>query len=144
MSTHTLNLTPAIYQYFQAHAYRELPILTQLREKTLARFPELAHMEISPEQGQFMHLLAKMIQARKILEIGTFTGYSALWMALALPANGKLVTCDIDAVTTGFAQDFWRQAGVNEKIELRLAPALATLPELLAGGGADSFDLAFI
>lgn len=144
MSTHTLNLTASVYHYFQAHAYREPPVLSTLREKTLQRFPELAQMEISPEQGQFMHLLVKMIQARKILEVGTFTGYSALWMALALPADGKLVTCDINAETTGFAQDFWRQAEMEKKIELRLAPAATTLQELLALGAGNSFDFAFI
>ena len=118
MSNQTLNLTPEVYQYYRTHACRELAILAQLREETASRFPDLAMMQISPEQGQFMHFLIKAARSKKILEIGTFTGYSALWMAMALPADGKLLTCDIDPATTALAQDFWARANLNNKIGL--------------------------
>ena len=144
MSTSTLNFTPPVYQYFQAHAFREPAILTKLRETTLQQFPDQVHMEISPEQGQLMALLVKMLKAQKVLEIGTFTGYSALWMALSLPATGKLVTCDIDPIATVLAQNFWRQAGMETIINLKLQPATLTLQALLADGQGNSFDFAFI
>lgn len=144
MSTQTLNLTPAVYQYFQAHSCREPEILARLREDTLRQYPESAQMQISPEQGQFMQLLVKMLQGRKILEIGTFTGYSALWMALALPEHGKLITCDINEDTTSFAQKYWGQAKLTAKVTPKLAPAKVTLQELIANGEENSFDLAFI
>lgn len=144
MSIKTLNLTPELYDYYQAHAYREPEVLAALRQETLKRFPNSAHMEISPEQGQLMHLLIKLIQANRVLEIGTFTGYSALWMALALSAEGKLITCDIDEATSKLAQDFWHKAGLTQQIELKLGPARATLEDLIQTGYQDSFDFAFI
>lgn len=144
MSNQTLNLTPEVYQYFQQHAGRETDILAQLRIKTLRQYADMAQMQISPEQGQFMQFLVKALAAQKVLELGTFTGYSALWMALALPAEGRLVTCDIDEETAAVAQDFWRQAAVADKIEFKLGPAADTLQELLNKGAANSFDFAFI
>jgi predicted O-methyltransferase YrrM len=101
-------------------------------------------MQIGPEQGQFMALLVKLIGARRCIEVGTFTGYSSLVVALALPADGTIVSCDINPQTTAIAQQFWREAGVAERIDLRLQPAAKTLAELLAAGGAGGYDFAFI
>lgn len=142
MSARTLSLTDSLYEYVLAHGVREPPILARLREATRA-LPD-ATMQISPEQGQFMALLVKLIGARRCIEVGTFTGYSSLVVALALPADGRIVSCDIDARTTAIARQFWREAGVAERIDLRLQPALKTLQELVAQGGAGSFDFAFI
>jgi caffeoyl-CoA O-methyltransferase len=104
----------------------------------------MAGMQISPEQGQFMALLAELIGARRAIEVGTFTGYSALCVAQALPADGKLIACDISEEFTSVARRYWAKSGIADRIELRLAPALDTLKSLLAGGGAGSFDFAFI
>lgn len=101
-------------------------------------------MQISPEQGQLMALLTKLTGAQRVLEIGTFTGYSTLVVALAMPAHGRIITCDVDADNTAIAMRHWQAAGVADKIELKLAPALQTIESLLAGGAAASFDLAFI
>jgi hypothetical protein len=116
--------------------------LARLREET-AEMP-LAVMQISPEQGQFMALLAELIGARRVLEVGTFTGYSALAVALALPADGRIVACDVNEDTTAVARRYWAEAGVADKIELRLGPAVDTLEALLAEGGGETFDFAFI
>jgi len=101
-------------------------------------------MQISPDQGQFMAMLVRLIRAKNIVEVGTFTGYSALCMALALPQNGRLVACDISEEWTGLGKPYWESAGVSHKIDLRIAPALDTLDQLIADGHQDSFDLAFI
>jgi predicted O-methyltransferase YrrM len=101
-------------------------------------------MQISPEQGQLMALLVQAIGARRAIEIGTFTGYSALWVALALPADGKLVCCDVSAEWTAVGRPYWDKAGVAGKIDLRIAPATETLDRLLAGGGTGAYDFAFI
>jgi predicted O-methyltransferase YrrM len=101
-------------------------------------------MQIAPEQGQFMAMLVRLLNAREILEIGTFTGYSALAMALVLPPDGRIVACDINDEWTAIGRRYWREAGVAERIDLRLAPALQTLNALLADGGQDRFDFAFI
>jgi caffeoyl-CoA O-methyltransferase len=101
-------------------------------------------MQISPEQGQFMALLVQLLGATKTLEVGVFTGYSSLCVALALPPNGKIVACDVSEEYTAIARRYWQAAGVADKIDLRLAPALETLDELLAAGQAESFDFAFI
>lgn len=143
MSTETLNLSPQVYEYYRAHAQRESQILRELREFTATEFKSSAVMQISPEQGQFMHWLVKALNAKKILEIGTFTGYSALWMALALPQLGKLITCDIDPKSTATAQKFWLQAEVQAKIELKLGNASSSLQQLLDQKEID-FDFAFI
>jgi caffeoyl-CoA O-methyltransferase len=142
MTGRTLSLTDSLYDYLVAHSVREPPILARLREATRA-LPH-AMMQIGAEQGQFMALLVKLIAARRCIEVGTFTGYSSLAVALALPADATLVTCDIDRETSAIAQQFWREAGVAARIELRLQPALKSLQELLAAGGAGSFDFAFI
>ena len=141
MSKYTM-LTEELYQYLWGSIDREPELLQQLREET-AGLP-LARMQIAPDQGQFMAVLVRLIAARRILEVGTFTGYSALVMALAMPADAHIVCCDVSEEWTDIAQRYWQRAGVRDKIDLRLQPALKTLDELLQQGGADSFDLAFI
>ena len=116
--------------------------MRRLREETASM--EQANMQIGPEQGQFMALLVELIGARSVLEVGTFTGYSALAMAVALPENGALVACDVSEEWTAIGRRYWEEAGVGHKIELRLAPALETLDALLAEGRAGTFDFAFI
>jgi predicted O-methyltransferase YrrM len=101
-------------------------------------------MQISPEQGQFMALLVKLIGAKKTLEVGVFTGYSSLVVALALPADGKIVACDVSEEYTSVARRYWQQAGVADKIDLHIAPALETLDNLLTAGERETFDFAFI
>ncbi|CAN5263256.1 class I SAM-dependent methyltransferase [soil metagenome] len=142
MSNKFLPLNDRLYEYLQAVSLREPDILRRLREETSA-LPD-ARMQISPEQGQFMALLAQVMNAEKTLEVGVFTGYSALCVALALPANGRVVACDISEEWTQIAQRYWVAAGIAEKITLRLAPANETLDELLADGQAGTFDFAFI
>jgi len=142
MAKSTLNLTAELHDYVLATSLREPDILRRLRAET-DRLPGAA-MQIAPEQGQFMALLLRLIGAKHCLEIGTFTGYSALATALALPAEGRVVTCDINPETTALARRFWREAGVADKIELRLGPALETLAALGADGGQGRFDFAFI
>jgi predicted O-methyltransferase YrrM len=101
-------------------------------------------MQIGADQGQFLALLVKLIGARRCIEIGTYTGYSALAVALALPADGLLVACDVNEQWTSIGRRFWREAGVDSRIELRIAPALETLDELLASGAQGTFDFAFL
>ena len=137
-----VTLTEPLYEYLQAVSLREPDVLRRLRAETSA-LPS-AGMQISPEQGQFMSLLVQLLGATKTLEVGVFTGYSALCVALALPPQGRLFACDISAEWTQVARRFWAEAGVAGKITLRLAPALETLDELLRGGHAGTFDFAFI
>lgn len=131
----------AIQEYIIDTTVREHPVLRELREET-SRLPN-ARMEIGPEQGQFMQLLAWTIGARRYLEVGVFTGYSALAMALALPDDGRIVACDVNEEYAAVARRYWKRAGVAQKIDLRIAPALDTLAELVAAG-VQSFDMAFI
>ena len=142
MSRQTLNLTDRLYDYLLDVSLREPPLLARLREET-AKVP-MAEMQISPEQGQFMALLVELIGARRTLEVGTFTGYSALAVALALAPEGRVITCDINEEMTAIARRYWAEAGVAGKIDLRLAPAVDTLDGLLADGQAGQFDFAFI
>jgi caffeoyl-CoA O-methyltransferase len=142
MSKNTLGLDNQLYDYLLSVSLREPDLLRQLREET-ASYP-MARMQISPEQGQFMALLVQLLGATKTLEVGVFTGYSSLCVALALPPNGKIVACDVSEEYTAIARRYWQAAGVADKIDLRLAPALETLDELLAAGQAESFDFAFI
>ena len=137
-----LNLTPALYNYMLDVSLHEHPVLKALREDTAHM--SLAKMQIAPEQAQFMQMLLRLIQAKTVLEIGTFTGYSALAMALALPDDGRLITCDINEEWTEKAPSFWQQAHQDHKIDLRLAPALKTLQKLLDDGLGGSFDFIFI
>ncbi|MDY6980505.1 MAG: class I SAM-dependent methyltransferase [Pseudomonadota bacterium] len=142
MSNRTLNLTDTVYDYLLAHSLRESPLLKQLREETATL--EMARMQISPEQGQLLNLLVKLLGARQIIEIGVFTGYSALCMAEALPGDGRLVACDINQEWTDMARRYWQEAGVHKKVELLLAPADKTLQKLIDTGNANGFDFAFI
>ncbi len=142
MSDVTLNLTPMLYDYLQKNSLREPEVLKKLREQTHKM--SMAQMQISPEQGQFMRLLVQLIGAKKTLEIGVFTGYSTLSVALALPENGKVIACDINVEWTKIAQRYWEMAGVAKKIELKLAPALETLQLLIDKGEVGTFDFAFI
>jgi len=131
-----------VHEYLLKVSLRESPILARLRQATAPR-PE-AEMQISPEQGQFMALLAKLAGARRCIEVGTYTGYSALAVALALPADGKLIACDVSDEFTRIGRPFWKEAGVESKIDLRLQPALKTLDELLKDGQQNTFDFAFV
>ena len=142
MSRRTLDLNDQLYDYLLANSLREHPAQAALRAAT-ANHPH-AGMQISPEQGQLMALLVKLIGARNTIEIGVFTGYSALAVALALPEGGRVLACDISEDYTRIGRPFWEQAGVAEKIDLRLAPALQTLDARLAEGAAGSYDFAFI
>ena len=142
MTNRSLNLDDALYQYLLDVSLRESPLLKRLREET-AQLPT-ARWQIAPEQGQFMALLVQISGARKILEIGTFTGYSALCMAQAMPADGRLICCDLPGEYNAIAERYWHEAGVVERIDLRLAPALETLSALERGGQSESFDLIFI
>ena len=142
MTNRSLNLDDALYQYLLDVSLRESPLLKRLREET-AQLPT-ARWQIAPEQGQFMALLVQISGARKILEIGTFTGYSALCMAQAMPADGRLICCDLPGDYNAIAERYWHEAGVAERIDLRLAPALESLSALERGGQSESFDLIFI
>ncbi|MBQ0719252.1 MAG: class I SAM-dependent methyltransferase [Gammaproteobacteria bacterium] len=142
MSSKFISLDQTLYDYVLACSLRESPALSRLRAET-ATLP-MAVMQIAPEQGQFMAMLVKLTGARRAIEVGVYTGYSALAVAAALPDDGLLIACDIDAQTTAIAQRYWRQAGVAKKIDLRLAPAAQTLQALLDEGQAGSFDFAFI
>ena len=142
MSTRTLPLDDALYDYLLAASLREPPVLERLRAETSGMTDAL--MQISPEQGQFMALLIKLIGARRCLEVGTFTGYSSLAVALALPDDGRILACDIDEDFTAVARRYWHEAGVAEKIDLRLAPALDTLQAEIEAGAAGTYDFAFI
>jgi len=129
-------------EYIRRVALREPEPLRRLREET-EDHPQ-ASMQIAPEQGQFLHFMARLIGARKALEVGVFMGYSSTWVALALAPGGTMVACDSSEEYTALAQRTWRQAGVAERIDLRLAPALETLDALIAEGEAGTFDFAFI
>ena len=142
MTRQTLHVDNHLFQYLLDNSLREHPAQAALREAT--RSHAHAGMQISPDQGQFMALLVKLIGAKRCIEVGTFTGYSALTVALAMPDDGHLLACDISDEFTRIGRPFWQQAGVEGKIELVLAPALATLDARLAAGAAGSYDFAFI
>jgi predicted O-methyltransferase YrrM len=143
MSTRNSVLPAAVHEYLLSVSVREAPALARLRAATAPRAE--AEMQIGPEQGQFMALLVRLLGARRCIELGTYTGYSALAVALALPPEGRLVACDVSDEFTRIGRPFWREAGVESKIELRLQPALTTLDELLSQpGGVGSFDFAFV
>jgi predicted O-methyltransferase YrrM len=142
MSVATIAMTEALYGYLLKTTLREPELLARLRSETAA-LPN-GGMQISPEQGQLMGLLIELTGARRTLEVGVFTGYSSTVVALALPSNGRLVACDVSEEWTNIARRYWREAGVESKIELHVQPALQTLDALLAAGEAGSFDFAFI
>ena len=137
-----VQLTDTLYRYLVDHSVREPDVLRELREETAAL--PMAGMQIGADQGQFMALLTKLTGARRCLEIGVFTGYSSISVALALPRDGKILACDVSEEWTAIARRYWKKAGVDSKIELRLGPAVETLDGLLAKGEAGKFDFAFI
>jgi predicted O-methyltransferase YrrM len=142
MAKRTQLLEPEIYDYVLRASPREPDVLARLRQAT-ASVPH-SEMQIGADQGQLMALLVKLIGARRCIELGTYTGYSALAVALALPPDGSLITCDVSEEWTSIGRRFWREAGVESRIDLRLKPALETLDELIAGGGRGTFDFAFV
>jgi O-methyltransferase len=142
LSNQTIAINERLRAYLLEHSLRDSELKRRLRQITARG--ERAGMQIAPEQGQFMALLVELTGARRILEVGTFTGYSALCMAEAMPADGELICCDISEEWTGVARRFWREAGVEQRIDLRIAPALETLDTLIAEGRAGQFDLAFV
>ncbi len=142
MSKNPFDFSEELYEYVKSVSLRESEQLRLLREATQGM--ELANMQISPDQGQFMAMLVKLVNAKCIVEVGTFTGYSALAMAQALPDDGRLIACDISREWTGIGQSFWEQAGVADRIDLRIGPALDTMDELLNEGLAGTVDLIFI
>ena len=142
MPSRTLNLDENLYQYVLDHTVREHPVLAELRNATAGM--KHGGMQIGPDQGSLMQLLVKMLRAKRAIEVGVFTGYSSLAVALALPADGRIIACDVSEEWTSMARRYWEKAGVAGKIDLRLAPALETLDALVAAGGAGQYDFAFI
>ncbi len=142
MQKSALGLDEAIYDYLLKVSLREADVLRRLREETAAL--PLSIMQIAPEQGQFMALLVELMGATRCIEVGVFTGYSTLAVALALPPEGRITACDISEEFTAVARRYWADAGIGHKIDLRLAPAIETLDALIAEGGASAYDFAFI
>jgi len=142
VNVRSLTMDDKLYDYIAGVSVREPELLRRLREETSKL--EMGMMQVGPDQGQFMALLVELMGARRTLEIGTFTGYSALVVALALPEDGRIIACDVSEDWTAVARRYWREAGVAHKIDLRLGPALDTLDGLIAEGQAGSFDFAFI
>ena len=142
MSNRTLGLPDPVYDYLLSVSVREPKLLHRLREET-ATLP-MAMMQIAPEQGQLLSLLVQALRPKRCLEIGVFTGYSSLVVALALPPEGRIVACDISEEWTAIARRYWHEAGVDNKIDLYLAPALQTLDRMIAHGETGTFDFAFI
>jgi caffeoyl-CoA O-methyltransferase len=133
---------PELAAYIRSVSLREPDLLRRLREETAPRAD--AGLQLSPEQGQFLGMLVRLMGARRALEVGVFTGLSSLHVALAMPPEGRLIACDVNAASAAIARRYWREAGVADKIELRLAPAIDTLDALLGEGAAGSFDFAFV
>ena len=142
MSTRTITLTDELYDYLLSVSVPPDELWPRLRDETLQTVG--FNMQISPEQGQFMAVLMKMLGVRKALEIGTFTGYSALCIARGLSTEGRLIACDVSEEWTEIARRYWREAGVDRKIDLKIGPALQTLQALIDDGQLGTFDFAFI
>jgi predicted O-methyltransferase YrrM len=142
MARRTIPLTDALYDYMLDVSLREPDVLRRLREETAHH--AMAECQIAPEQGQFMALLVKLVGAKRTLEVGVFTGYSAAWVALALPPDGQVIACDVSEAWTAVARRYWQEAGIADRIDLHLAPAVETLEKLVEAGQGDSFDFAFI
>jgi predicted O-methyltransferase YrrM len=142
MSNLQTPVTPELAEYVRRVSLREPQLLTRLREETAPRRD--ATMQLSPEEGQFLGMLVRLTGARRAIEVGVFTGLSSLHIALAMPPDGRLVACDVNAETTSIARRYWREAGVEAKIDLRIAPGLETLDTLLREGAAGSYDFAFV
>jgi predicted O-methyltransferase YrrM len=142
MTNKTTGMTDRLYQYMLGVSLREKEVLRRLREETVD--DPMAQMQISPEQGQFMALLVQLMGAVKTIDVGVFTGYSSLCVAMALPPEGRVVACDVNREWTQTARRYWEEAGVADKIDLRLSPAVQTLNDLISGGEGGSFDFIFI
>jgi len=142
VSTRTIGMSDQLYNYLLSVSVPPDPLWERLRDETTASVG--FNMQISPEQGQFMSVLVQMLGVNKALEIGTFTGFSALCVARAMPDQGQLIACDVSEQWTSIAKRYWAQAGLEHKIDLRLGPALETLDQLIAQGHGASFDFAFI
>lgn len=142
MSFRHLPISDALWDYIRSVTLREPDLLRRLREETASN--PRAVMQITPEQGQLMSLLLQLMNAKRVLEIGVFTGYSSVITALTLPRDGRILACDVSEEWTSVARRYWREAGVEGKIDLRLAPALETLDALIAKGQRETFDFAFI
>lgn len=142
MSPKSVSMSDQLHNYLVEQGMREPPVLAELRERT-SQHPQ-AGMLLAPEQGQLMGLLLQLLGAKRTLDVGTFTGYSSLVAALNLPADGQVIACDVNASDTDIAREFWDKAEVADKVDLRLAPAIETLDNLLENGEAASFDFAFI
>lgn len=142
MSNLQTPITPELADYIRSVSMREPEMLHRLREETASR-PD-AGMQLSPEQGQFLGLLVRLMGARRAIEIGVFTGLSSLHVALAMPPEGNLICCDVNVESTAIARRYWREAGVESKIDLRIAPAIETLDKLIDAGAAGSFDFALV
>ncbi|RMG90777.1 MAG: methyltransferase [Zetaproteobacteria bacterium] len=142
MANKSLSLDDGLYRYLQNLGVREPDVLVRLREATALE--EGAEMRSAPEQGQFMAWMLKLMNARRVIEIGTYTGYASLWMAMALPDDGWLITCEVEQRWAFMARRFWEQAGVAGRIELHLRPAMETLEMLLSSGEKESYDFVFI
>jgi caffeoyl-CoA O-methyltransferase len=146
LSKYNTQVTPELGEYIRSVSLREPAILARLREET-AQSPatnEHASMQVSPEQGQFLAFLTRLIAARRTLEVGVFTGYSSLAVALSLPQDGRIVACDVSEEWTSIGRRYWKEAGVEQKIDLQIRPAIETLRQLIANGNRNSFDFAFI
>ena len=137
-------ITPELAEYIAGVGMREHPVLARCRRETLDGQGDLARMQISPEQGAFLGLLTRVMGVDRAIEVGVFTGYSSLAVALALPRDGRLIACDVSEDYTRLARGYWDEAGVADRIDLRIAPAIDTLDGLLSDGAAGTFDLAFI
>lgn len=142
MSNRSIELTDSLYDYLCQHSLRESDLLLALREETAGLAKSM--MQIAPEQGQFMALLVRLINAQRCIEVGVFTGYSSLCIAQTLPEDGRLLACDLSIEWTDIARRYWQRAGVSEKINLQLAPAMETLEVCRVQGEEQSYDFAFI
>ena len=144
MSSRTLNLNETIYEYLLGNIHREPDAAKELRIATSRTHGRMSIMQISPEQGAFMALLCRILNAKRTIEVGTFTGYSTLVVADVLPDDGRIVACDISETWTNLGQEHWERAGVAHKIDLRIAPAMETLDQLIEEGQLEAYDFAFI
>lgn len=143
MSSTTLTLNDALIAYLAENGVREHPVLARCRQET-AQLGGISVMQIAPEQGAFMAMLTRLTGARRAIEIGVFTGYSSLSVALAMPDDGRIIACDVSEEWTARAKGYWKEAGQDHKIVLRLGPAVETLDALIAQGEAGRFDMGFI
>jgi predicted O-methyltransferase YrrM len=142
MARQTLGMSDPLYDYLLSVSLHEPDVLRRCREETAEM--AMSTKQISPDEGQLLALLTRLSGARRTIEVGVFTGYSAMCVALAMPEDGRIIGCDIDEDWTAVARRYWHEAGVAHKIDLRLAPAAETLDELIEAGLANQFDMAFI